>query len=86
MHEPRSLSKVGLMPLEIERALASLQGHRKNTVKKRPQKNQPRGGQDRNRKTEEWMWQAVRQAGEGRDSEARLYVPALPRTGDLGKV
>lgn len=67
--EPRSLSKVGLPPLEIERALASLQGHRENTVKKRPQKKQPRGGQDRDRKKEERMWQAVRQGGRGRDTE-----------------
>lgn len=42
VHEPINLFQVGFLLLEIDRALASTQGHCKNTVNKRPQNNESR--------------------------------------------
>lgn len=67
-----NLFQVGFLSPEMEGALANTESWQRNVVKKRPQKIQPKGRQNRKKRRKEWIRQTVRQS----EKRTRLRVRA----------
>ena len=62
VHESINLFPVGFLSLEMEGALANIESWQRNVVKKRPQKIQPKGRQNRKKKRKQWIQQTAKQS------------------------